>query len=157
MRIYIIGQVGSGKTTLANKLSKRYKIKHYELDKVVWNDKNNTKRSNEEQIKLLNKIISKKSWIIEDVGRSIFNIAYDKCDKIYYLKIPSIILYYRVTKRWIRQLLRLEKSDYKQDICTLIQNYKWIHSGLNKEKNKLNILKKYKSFELLTIKDIRNI
>ena len=38
MKIYIIGPVGSGKTTLSKHLSKKYKIKRYELDKVVWDD-----------------------------------------------------------------------------------------------------------------------
>ena len=38
-RIYIIGPVGSGKTTFAMKLSELYNIKFYELDKVSWDDK----------------------------------------------------------------------------------------------------------------------
>ena len=35
MKIYIIGPVGSSKTTLSKKLSKNLGIKNYELDKVV--------------------------------------------------------------------------------------------------------------------------
>lgn len=38
-RIYIIGSVASGKTTLARTLSKKLNIKAYELDNVVYNDK----------------------------------------------------------------------------------------------------------------------
>ena len=37
-KIYIIGPVGSGKTTLATKLAEKYKIKYFELDKVSWDD-----------------------------------------------------------------------------------------------------------------------
>ena len=37
-KIYIIGPVGSGKTTLSELLSKKYNIKKYELDKIVWDD-----------------------------------------------------------------------------------------------------------------------
>lgn len=44
-KIYIIGPVGSCKTTLSELLSKKYNIKKYELDKVVWDDDNgNIKR-----------------------------------------------------------------------------------------------------------------
>lgn len=50
-RIYIIGSVASGKTTLARTLSKKLNIKAYELDNVVYNDKN-IKRSNKERDKL---------------------------------------------------------------------------------------------------------
>ena len=39
-RIYIIGPVGSGKTTFATKLSQMYNIEYYELDKVSWDDEN---------------------------------------------------------------------------------------------------------------------
>ena len=38
-KIYIVGNVGSGKTTFANKLSKALNIKNYELDSLVWNNK----------------------------------------------------------------------------------------------------------------------
>ena len=37
-KIYIIGPVGSGKTTLAKKLAHKLNIKYYELDKVAWDD-----------------------------------------------------------------------------------------------------------------------
>ena len=35
-KIYIIGPVGSGKTTLSNQLSEKYSIEKYELDKIVY-------------------------------------------------------------------------------------------------------------------------
>ena len=158
MKIYIIGQVGSGKTTLAKKLSQKYNIKYYELDKVVWNDENgNTKRSKEEQLKLFNEIINQDSWIIEDVGREIFKDSYEKCDKIYYLKHSKTTLYQRIIKRWIKQLLKIEKSNYKPTIKTLIEMINWLDQGLKKEEEKINALKKYESFKLLTKTDIKKL
>ena len=35
-KVYIIGAVGTGKTTLAKKMSEKLNIKMYQLDKVVW-------------------------------------------------------------------------------------------------------------------------
>lgn len=50
MKILIIGTVGTGKTTLAKKLSIKYKIKYYEIDSIVHDDNNNgRKRTKEEQ------------------------------------------------------------------------------------------------------------
>ena len=93
-KIYVIGPVSSGKTTLANTLAKKLNIKMYELDKVVWDDDNgNIKRSNEDIAILFLKIIKENSWIIEDVGRSKFidgvNLKWHfkftyKCDIISY-------------------------------------------------------------------------
>ena len=59
-KIYIIGPCGSGKTTLSYKLSEKYNIDRYELDKIVWDDDNgNIKRTDEEISNLFNEIISK--------------------------------------------------------------------------------------------------
>lgn len=158
MKIYIIGQVGSGKTTLAKKLAQKYNIKYYELDKVIWDDENgNIKRSKDEQLKLFNEIINQDSWIIEDVGREMFKDSYEKCDKIYYLKHSKITLYQRIIKRWIKQLLKIEKSNYKPTIISLIEMISWLAQGLKKEEEKINTLKKYESFTLLTKKDINSI
>ena len=44
-KIYIIGSPGSGKTYFSKKLSEKYNIKCYQLDKVAWDDDNgNIKR-----------------------------------------------------------------------------------------------------------------
>ena len=71
-RIYIIGPIGSGKTTFSKKLSLKYNIERYELDNISWDDENgHIKRNNEEITKLFGKILKKESWIIEDIGRDI--------------------------------------------------------------------------------------
>ena len=113
MKIYIIGPVGSGKSTLSKVLAKKYNTENYELDKIIWNDDIGIKRPKEETIKLFNNIINKESWIIEDVGRPIFESSYEKCDYIYYLKLPKIILYSRIIKRFVKQKLKIEHSNYK--------------------------------------------
>lgn len=65
-KIYIIGPVGSGKTTLARFLSNKYHIDYYELDKVVFDDDNgNVKRTDEEINKIFNDIIRKKNGLLK--------------------------------------------------------------------------------------------
>ena len=91
-KIYIIGPVGSGKTTLSKKLSQKLKIKYYELDKIVWDDDNgNIKRSQKEIDRLFNQILATDSWIIEDVGRAYFKKAIKESDIIYYIREHSKI------------------------------------------------------------------
>lgn len=100
MKIYIIGPTGSGKTTLSERLSKKYNIKCYELDLLVYDDDNNhIKRLPEVRDNMFNEILKKKSWIIEDVGRQIFKKGRQESDIIYYINIPRIIVYKRVITR----------------------------------------------------------
>lgn len=152
-KIYIIGPVGSGKTTLARKMSVKYNINYYELDKVIWDDDNgNIKRLEEERDKLFNKIINKKTWIIEDVGRNCFESAVEKADIVYYINLNKLTLYFRVTKRWIKQKLKLENYNYKPTIKDLIQMYIWINKDLNNKEEKITKLK-IKSKKLIILSD----
>lgn len=155
MKIYIIGPVASGKSTLAKKISEKYKIKYYELDKVVWDDDLGVKRNEEEITKIFNKIICKKSWVIEDVGRDIFKCAYQRADVIYYIKISRMLLYIRIFKRWIKQKLGLESFNYKPTIKGLIQMFNWARRGLKKQNRQINELKQY-NLTVLSSKDIKN-
>lgn len=69
MKILIIGPVASGKTTVAKKISEHTGIKHYEIDSIVHNDKNNIKRTENEQINIINQINKNDDWIIEGTLR----------------------------------------------------------------------------------------
>ncbi len=66
-KIHIIGSVGSGKTTLARNLSRKYNIPYYELDNVVWkrHKSEDIRRSDEERDEYLDNIIRSDRWIIE--------------------------------------------------------------------------------------------
>lgn len=77
MRIYIVGSISSGKSTLAKNLSKILSIPYQPLDEVVHipdksNPWGNRKRQVEERDKLFYSILQQPKWIIEDVGRPCF-------------------------------------------------------------------------------------
>lgn len=145
MKIYIMGSTASGKTTLARKLSKKYNIDYYELDKVVYDDDNgHVKRSDEEIQKLFDKIIKKDNWIIEDVGRSKFEKGRELSDKIYYIKISKLTILKRVISRWIKQRLKLEEYNYPPTFMQLIDMLKITISYFNKESSKLEKLDQHK-------------
>ena len=145
MKIYIIGPVGSGKTTFSKKMSAKYNIKSYELDKVIWDDDNgNVKRSDKEVAKLFNNILKNKSWIIEDVGRSKFIKGREKTDIIYYIKLSKIKAYYRVIKRWVRQRMGTENYNSPPTFKQLLYFISIVNSYYKKEKIKLKELEKFK-------------
>ncbi|WP_029451310.1 hypothetical protein [Clostridium algidicarnis] len=117
MKIYIVGSVSSGKSTLAKRLSKTLKIPYQSLDEFVHiPDKStpsgNRKRQVEERDNLFYSLIKQKEWIIEDIGRSCFEDGLKESYKIILLEISTKIRNYRIIKRWIKQRLGIEQCIY---------------------------------------------
>lgn len=145
MKIYIIGCPGAGKTTLSKMISEKYNIPRYELDKIVYDDENeHIKRTDDEIKELFNEIISNKSWIIEDVGREIFDKGKELADIIYCISLPKRELYKRVIKRWIKQRLGKEDYNYPPTFWQFFNMIKIVYKHQNIEKNKLGSIEKYK-------------
>ena len=146
MKIYIVGIVASGKTTLATWLSEKIKIPRFELDSIIHDDENNgQKRSLEEQLQIIHEINKKEDWIIEGTHRKNLDELFILADKIIYLDIPLYKRRLRILKRYIKQKIGLEKCSYNSNIEMLKMMYKWTN---NFEKNKLEFegkLSKYKN------------
>jgi len=158
-KIYIIGPVGSGKTTFSRKLSEKSNITSYELDKVSWDDDHgNIKRTDEEALKLFNEILSRESWIIEDVGRPKFKKGREQADLIYYIKLSKPKSYYRVTKRLIKQRIGMEAYNHPPTFRELLYLFSTVKSYYKKEKYKLKELEEFQN-KLIFLNDrkIKNI
>jgi len=100
MKIHIIGGSGSGKTYLADKLSKEYNIEHYDLDDLQWDNKAESygiKRNPDERRAMLQEILKKEEWIIEGVYYKWCKQCFADADKIYLLEVPRHIYIYIVS------------------------------------------------------------
>ena len=157
-RIYIVGSVGSGKTTLAKKLSSELNVPHIELDNVTWEYNPNgrdRKRSVVERTEMFSTIVNRENWIMENVGREEYNGGFDRADAIIYLKINRLVLYKQIFMRWIKQRQGIEESAYPPDFKMLRQMFAWANKELNN--SKLNNLGPYKDKLLvLNHKQARN-
>lgn len=158
-KIYIVGPVGSGKTTLARRLSKKYNIKMWELDTIVFDDDHgNIKRTDSEIEVLFHEIIVKKSWIIEDVGRKKFIQGIKEADIVYYISLPKITVYRRCIMRWIKQKFGRESYHYKPTIYSLIQMLKWAKKDLKNRNSKMDYIKENaKKYQIITLSDIKKL
>lgn len=156
MKIYIVGSVASGKTTLAKKLSNKLGIKCTHLDGIVHiKDKTNKewgniKRTDEEINLLFKTIIMKPQWVIEDSGRKMFSEGMEAADMIIHLKPSILVRKIRVITRFFKQKLGLEDSLYTPSIHMLkfmfkaLNNYETgkddLEARLNQYTNKVVIL-----------------
>ena len=88
MKIIIIGNGGTGKSTLAQKMGEDLHLPVTYLDLVMWN-KDWDRLSEKEFTKQLAKITAQKDWIIEGWGyHSTLYDRIEKADVIVYLEYP---------------------------------------------------------------------
>jgi adenylate kinase family enzyme len=102
-RIWITGESGTGKTTLARCLGKKYNIPVYHRDSISWGE-NDYVRSDEQQLEIIKKFTSDDSWIFEG---NMFTLSrkdgrFDKCDTIIHLKVNRFLCVYRGFMRWLK-------------------------------------------------------
>ncbi|MBS4172693.1 AAA family ATPase [Bacillus sp. FJAT-49736] len=146
-KIHIIGSVGSGKTTLARKLSSKLKIPYYELDNVVWerHKEGDIRRTVQERINYLNTIFQSEKWIIEGVHNEDWvSDSFQQAEIIIYLDTKYSIRTYRIIKRFILQKLRIERSHYMPTVEIFLKMFKWNRHF--EEVGRPNFFKKYKKY-----------
>ena len=127
MKIHIIGGPGSGKTFLAEKLSKQLGIPHYDLDDLQWDNASNDygkKRDPQERAAMLDKILKEDDWTIEGVYYAWCGKCFEDADKIYLLNVPRRTYRYRIIRRFIRRKLGVEKGK-KETLKSLSALLKW--------------------------------
>lgn len=127
MKIHIIGGPGSGKTFLAEKLSKELGIPHYDLDELQWDNHTDTygvKRDPEERERLLGDLLKQNDWIIEGVYYAWCQQCFVDADRIYLLRVPRYKYRYRIIRRFLRRKLGLEQGK-KETLKSVSQLLKW--------------------------------
>ncbi|GAB6109826.1 P-loop NTPase family protein [Fusibacter bizertensis] len=146
-KIYIIGNVGSGKTTLAKKLSRKLDIKNYEVDNIVHRNTKlgRIKQSEEDQILEFKRINETNSWIIEGTFRPSCKYLLETADLIIFLDVSMKIRKYRIVKRFIKQQLGLEKSSYKSNLKMLKAMFRWTNDFEKTRHEFEEMLYKYES------------
>lgn len=127
-KIHIIGSVGSGKTTLAKQLSSKFDIAYYEIDNIIWKRRKSgdIRRTDEERDEYLNSIIRTEAWIIEGVHNEdwVAN-SFEQAELIIFLDTKYTIRTYRIIKRFVKQKLKIEPSNYKPTMKIFFKMFKW--------------------------------
>lgn len=147
MKIHIIGCSGSGKTYLANALSKKYHIPHFDLDDIQWNNnakEYGEKRPLDERKALLQEILfNNDEWIIEGVYYAWVQQSFDEADKIYVLDMPSYLYKSRIIMRSIKRKLGILQGK-RETLKSVYNLLKWTEAFQNKNLKEIrSILDRY--------------
>jgi adenylate kinase family enzyme len=101
-RVFVTGNAGAGKSTLANFLGKALALPVYSLDQIVWQpDWRKTPKEQKRQ-RIDELIRSSDKWVIEGVSQIVMEAA----DTIVFLDVPRHVCLWRCLKRNIHFLFR---------------------------------------------------
>ncbi len=131
MKLYLVGTVGTGKTTLANRIGERTGISVFHLDEVLHvkdgktGKSGNRRRTEEEWKPIFEAALNSSDWILEDTGRLIFSEGLKRAEKIALLELPPLVIRFRLVRRYLRQKLSLESCAYRPSIWMLRNMFRW--------------------------------
>lgn len=110
-KIIILGNGGSGKSTLGDTLSKRLNIPVYHLDQLTFNT-NWTAISEKEFIEKLKNILKKEQWIVEGWSfNSTILMRADAADLIIYLEFNVWLCYLYALQRHLKYTFKQNPYD----------------------------------------------
>ncbi|WP_207694971.1 hypothetical protein DOK67_0002721 [Enterococcus sp. DIV0212c] len=154
-KIMIAGPVGSGKTTLAKKLSVEKAIPFYELDNLIWKrlPEGDRPYSKEESNQQLQHILTKEAWIIEGTTTNEWiKPAVDDANIILLLLPAYPIRVFRILKRFIKQKTKREAAHYQPTLKLLKMMFIWNHHFEEKNIFKLHKLAESSPDKLILLK-----
>jgi adenylate kinase family enzyme len=91
-RIVIIGNAGTGKSTLAKKMARERGVSHFDLDSIAWDSKNGIdRRPLDESLRELQDFIDSRSeWVIEGCHMSLVQPVMHHCSELIFLN-PGVV------------------------------------------------------------------
>ena len=158
MKIRIFGCSGSGKSYLAERIQKDFKIKHYDLDEIYWNTQTfpYQKREDRDREMMLSDIIMQKDWCIEGAYTNFAVETFSKADHIIIIQKSKVRCKLKVVIRYLKKKIGLEKGlkeslkDVK-DMFRLINRFKnnsdFILKYLDENNLSYHIVKNYRDFK----------
>ncbi len=93
-KIMILGDSGRGKSTFAEKLSKKIDIPHYSTDNFFWKTRFTIPNDREKSIEEISHIYDRDKWIMEGGTRHLILKGLEKAEIIYYLTFKNILYQY---------------------------------------------------------------
>ena len=105
-RIAVIGTTGSGKTTLAARISERLGIRHVELDALHWDPAWTPSPAFRERAA---EALRGDAWVVDGNYSQVRDIVWSRADTVVWLDYPLRLILWRLLRRTVRRVSRREE------------------------------------------------
>ncbi len=130
-RILIIGDPGSGKNYLANILSKRLKLRIYDLDDLRYKRRFDIPMPLNLRYKKLRILAKRRKWILAGVPYEWVGEALKRAELIIILREKFLLESVRIIRRFIKR--KLSGSTDKETIRDVIKLIRWDYDDFHKK------------------------
>ncbi|MCR8644483.1 hypothetical protein NV379_17650 [Paenibacillus sp. N1-5-1-14] len=128
MQIHILGGAGSGKSYIANELSIRWSIPHFDMDDIYWDNSVEmfgVKNPEDIRDQKLSSIVDQFAWINEGVYISWMDPSFASADYIFVLTVPLEMQEERIWTRYEQRKSGLLPSKKKETIESVQELIEW--------------------------------
>ena len=108
MRISVIGTCGSGKTTIAKRLSTEFGLNHYELDAIFWQSDWRQTPDSEFRSEVI-RIAGEEKWVIDGNYRLARDVVWARATHVIWLDYPFVTVFWRLLRRTLGRLITREE------------------------------------------------
>lgn len=103
-RIVIVGTTGSGKTTLAQRISEKYGLKRIELDSIQWlPDWREIEKK--EFVRLASQAVEAERWVVDGNYRIVRDLIWSKAETVVWLDYSFPRTFWQLFSRSIHRLV----------------------------------------------------
>lgn len=159
-RIWVAGCSGSGKTTIALSIGKKYNIPVFHRDNITWAEDSSI-RSEEEQISIIKNITKEDRWIFDGTRftASIIDGRLARCDTLIYLDINRFTCLARAFKRSVNHWYKnnLPKNERQYVTLDLIKYILYQYPKKKKEREDIFVRAKDKGINFIMLKGVKNL
>lgn len=100
-RILVIGCSGGGKSTLSQKIARRFGLAYISIDRDVLWLPGWVQRERQEQHRLLAELAAGERWIMDGTNTSTFDIRVPRADLVIWVRMPRWLCVWGILSRWI--------------------------------------------------------